>query len=74
MMTDVQHVWFQVIKQAVDNDKLIQEYEITSTTLMKWIQERIEKLRNRSLGNSLLSVQQQNMEFNLYRTQEKPPK
>ena len=65
---------FQVIKHALDNEKLIQEYELSSAALMKWIQEKIEKLKNRSLGNSLLSVQQQNMEFNLYRTQEKPPK
>lgn len=64
----------KVIKHALDNEKLIQEYENLSLNLMQWIQEKIIKLKDRSLGNSLVTLQQQMTEFNLYRIQEKPPK
>ncbi|XP_065656363.1 spectrin beta chain, non-erythrocytic 1 isoform X4 [Hydra vulgaris] len=63
-----------VIKQVVDNENLIKKYECLSEALMEWIQARILILQNHSFGNTLLAVQQQLTEFNLYRTQEKPPK
>ena len=64
----------QVIKHAVDNEKLVTEYETMTTNLRDWIVDRTSKLEERTFGNSLLTVQQQLMEFNLFRTQEKPPK
>ena len=64
----------QVIKHAVDNEKLVTEYETMTTNLRDWIVDRTLKLEERTFGNSLLTVQQQLMEFNLFRTQEKPPK
>ena len=67
-------VSFQVIKHAVDNEKLVTEYETMTTNLRDWIVDRTSKLEERTFGNSLLTVQQQLMEFNLFRTQEKPPK
>lgn len=64
----------KVIKHAVDNEKLVNDYETLTSNLREWIIEKIGKLQDRTFGNSLITVQQQMMEFNLYRTQEKPPK
>ena len=64
----------QVIKHAVDNEKLVNDYETLTSDLKDWIVEKIGKLQDRTFGNSLITVQQQMMEFNLFRTQDKPPK
>ena len=64
----------KVIKHAVDNEKLVNDYEEMTSSLRDWIIERTSKLQDRTFGNSLLTVQQQMAEFNLFRTQEKPPK
>lgn len=58
----------------MDNEKLVTDYESMTTSLRDWIADRTSKLQERTFGNSLLTVQQQMMEFNLFRTQEKPPK
>lgn len=58
----------------MDNEKLVTEYETMTTDLRDWIIDRTSKLEERTFGNSLMTVQQQMMEFNLFRTQEKPPK
>ena len=63
-----------MIKQAVDNENLINQYESLASDLVKWIKSKIEILKDRTLSNSLTGVQQQLVEFNTYRIQEKPPK
>ena len=63
-----------MIKQAVDNEHLINQYESLASDLMQWIKSKIEILKDRTLSNSLIGVQQQLVEFNTYRIQEKPPK
>ena len=63
-----------MIKQAVDNEYLINQYESLASDLMQWIKSKIEILKDRTLSNSLTGVQQQLVEFNTYRIQEKPPK
>ena len=66
--------YFQVVKQAVENEGYIQEYEVLSATLLRWIKETVLRLSDRDFGNSFHALQQQMTEFNVYRTQEKPPK
>lgn len=63
-----------MIKQTVENEKLIQEYETLSSTLLIWIQETIVKMSSREFGNTFAALQQQMADFNVYRTKEKPPK
>lgn len=58
----------------MENDKMINKYETISSDLLEWIKSTIEKLNDRNFVNSLQGVQDQLSEFNLYRTQEKPPK
>jgi len=53
---------------------LIEEYEKQATDLLEWIQITIVKLSDRNFANTLVGVQQQMLEFNQYRTQEKPPR
>eukprot|EP00794_Sanderia_malayensis_P017796 gene17796-19573_t len=64
----------KVVKKAVDNDRLILDYEEMSTNMLKWVHETIVRLSSRDFGNSFSALQQQMAEFNNYRTQEKPPK
>jgi len=65
---------FKVVGIAMDNDRMIKEYETLTSNLLKWIEETIERLGDRNFENSLAGVQQQLGEFNNYRTAEKPPK
>ena len=65
---------FQVIERIKENSELIEEYEKQATDLLEWIQITIVKLSDRNFANTLVGVQQQMLEFNQYRTQEKPPR
>lgn len=58
----------------IENNKLIKEYDINATDLIKWINVTTVSLQERDFANTLVGVQQQMMEFNQYRTQEKPPR
>ncbi|XP_071480653.1 spectrin beta chain, non-erythrocytic 1-like [Diadema antillarum] len=64
----------KVISGAIDNDKLITEYDKVTSDLLRWIKQTIEILNDREFANSLQGVQQQLLAFNTYRTVEKPPK
>ena len=57
-----------------ENNKLITEYDVNADDLIKWIQVTTVTLQERDFANTLVGVQQQMIEFNQYRTQEKPPR
>ena len=64
----------KVIERIKENSELIDDYERLATDLLAWIQVTIQKLSDRAFANTLIGVQQQMLEFNQYRTQEKPPR
>ncbi|KAK2552536.1 Spectrin beta chain [Acropora cervicornis] len=64
----------KVIERIKENSELIDDYERLATDLLAWIQLTIQKLSDRTFANTLIGVQQQMLEFNQYRTQEKPPR
>ncbi|ODM93367.1 Spectrin beta chain, partial [Orchesella cincta] len=64
----------KVVGIAMDNDRMIKEYETLTSDLLKWIEGTIDQLGDRQFANSLTGVQQQLAQFNNYRTVEKPPK
>ena len=63
-----------MIERIKENEELVMEYEKCSTDLLQWIEITIVKLSDRQFANTLVGVQQQMLEFNQYRTQEKPPR
>lgn len=64
----------KVIERIKENEELTTEYEFSAVELLKWIKITIEKLSDRTYATTLVGVQQQMLEFNQYRTQEKPPR
>ncbi|CAH1390274.1 unnamed protein product [Nezara viridula] len=64
----------KVVGIAMDNDRMILEYEGLTSDLLRWIEATISQLGDRHFANSLVGVQQQLSQFNNYRTVEKPPK
>ena len=64
----------KVVGIAMENDRMIKEYENLTSDLLKWIETTIESLNDRAFSNSLTGVQTQLTQFNAYRTVEKPPK
>ena len=64
----------KVIERIKENEILINEYEVSARDLLQWIEITITKLSDRTYANTLVGVQQQMLEFNQYRTQEKPPR
>lgn len=64
----------QVIDNAIDTEKMIEEYETLTSELLEWIEQTIVILNDRKFANSLTGVQEQLTGFNTYRTVEKPPK
>ncbi|XP_045122381.1 spectrin beta chain-like isoform X4 [Portunus trituberculatus] len=64
----------KVVGIAMENDRMIKEYENLTSDLLKWIEMTIESLNDRAFANSLTGVQTQLIQFNTYRTVEKPPK
>lgn len=64
----------KVVGIAMENEKMINEYEGFTSDLLNWIQTTIESLGDREFANSLTGVQQQLSQFANYRTVEKPPK
>lgn len=63
-----------VIGKALENEKLIQDYENSTSDLLRWIEAKIVDLSDRNFPNSLDGVQSYLGQFNNYRTKEKPPK
>lgn len=64
----------KVVGIAMENDRMINEYESLTSELLRWIEATIEALGDRQFANSLVGVQQQLAQFSNYRTVEKPPK
>ncbi|KAJ6218483.1 hypothetical protein RDWZM_009640 [Blomia tropicalis] len=64
----------KVVGQAMEIDRLISEYERFTSELLRWIENKIDELSDRRFANSLNGVQQDLMQFNNYRTIEKPQK
>eukprot|EP00106_Octopus_bimaculoides_P014006 XP_014781448.1 PREDICTED: spectrin beta chain-like [Octopus bimaculoides] len=64
----------RVIDNAIDTEKMIEEYETLTSDLLEWIEQTIVILNDRKFANSLTGVQEQLTGFNTYRTVEKPPK
>ncbi|XP_022091369.1 spectrin beta chain, non-erythrocytic 1-like [Acanthaster planci] len=64
----------KVIATAIENDKLITEYDKITSELLQWIEQTIMILNDRTFSNSLQGLQQQLLAFSTYRTVEKPPK
>lgn len=64
----------KVVGAAMDNDRMIDDYEKATSDLLKWIELTIGSLSERTFSNSLIGVQQQLAQFSNYRTVEKPPK
>ncbi|KPI92466.1 Spectrin beta chain [Papilio xuthus] len=64
----------KVVGIAMENDKMMMEYESLTSDLLQWIERTIEALGDRTFANSLEGVRQQLIQFANYRTVEKPPK
>jgi spectrin beta len=64
----------KVVGIAMDNDRMIHEYESLTSDLLQWIESTILSLGDREFVNSLTGVQGQLAQFSNYRTVEKPPK
>ncbi|XP_028968283.1 spectrin beta chain-like [Galendromus occidentalis] len=62
----------KAVGNAMDNDKLIEDYERLTSDLLRWIEQTIAVLGDRNFTNSLVGVQKQLADFNQYRTAEKP--
>ena len=57
-----------------DNDKLVSDYETLVTNLLAWIRRTTIELSDRTFPNTIGEVQTLVVEFNQFRTVEKPPK
>ncbi|XP_046599297.1 spectrin beta chain isoform X3 [Neodiprion lecontei] len=64
----------KVVGIAMENDRMIHDYESLTSDLLRWIEGTIEALGDRRFANSLVGVQTQLSQFSNYRTVEKPPK
>uniref|UniRef100_A0A1A9URJ1 Spectrin beta chain n=1 Tax=Glossina austeni TaxID=7395 RepID=A0A1A9URJ1_GLOAU len=64
----------KVVGIAMENEKMIKDYEHFTSDLLKWIETTIQALGERVFENSLVGVQGQLAQFSNYRTIEKPPK
>jgi len=58
---------------AMENEAKIREYETLTSNLLQWIEKTIVILGDRQFANSLTGMQQLLLQFNNYRTVEKPP-
>ncbi|GBP22289.1 Spectrin beta chain [Eumeta japonica] len=64
----------KVVGIAMENEKMMLQYESLTSDLLQWIERTIEALGDRTFANSLEGVRQQLIQFAKYRTDEKPPK
>ena len=55
-------------------EKMVDDYETLTATLLEWIKLRITSLNDRNFPNSLEGIQKELIGFKEYRTVEKPPK
>lgn len=64
----------KVVGLAMENEATIQKYETLTSNLLQWIENTIVTLGDRHFANSLVGLQQLLLQFNNYRTVEKPPR
>lgn len=64
----------KVVGLAMENEATIREYETLTSDLLQWIEKTIIALGDRQFANSLTGMQQLLLQFNNYRTVEKPPR
>lgn len=64
----------KVITSAINAEKDINAYELSTQELLDWIKQKIDELSQRDFANSLAGVQQQLTQFNNYRVGEKAEK
>jgi spectrin beta len=57
-----------------DVEKMVDDYETLTSSLLEWIRTTIYQLNDRNFPNSLDGVQKELGRFKVYITQEKPPK
>ncbi|XP_048733527.1 spectrin alpha chain, non-erythrocytic 1-like isoform X2 [Ostrea edulis] len=57
-----------------DVEKMVDDYETLTSSLLEWICKTIQQLNDRNFPNSLDGVQKELGRFKIYITQEKPPK
>lgn len=57
----------KVVGIAMENDRMIHEYESLTSELLQWIERTISSLGERDFANSLVGVQQQLAQFSTYR-------
>ena len=55
-------------------EKMQDDYDTLTTSLLDWIYTKIHFLNDRNFPNSLQGIQQDMLKFKNYRTVEKPPK
>ena len=55
-------------------EQMQDDYETLVTSLLDWINNKIQSLKDRNLPNSLAGIQREMTVFKEYRTVEKPPK
>lgn len=57
-----------------DLERLQDDYEGLTTSLLEWIRHKITTLNDRNFPNSLEGIQKELLHFKEYMTVEKPPK
>lgn len=67
-------IYFKIVGQMMDADKMKVHYERLNTRLLDWIRAKILELEDRNFSNSLEGIQKELLKFKQYRTIEKPPK
>ena len=64
----------QIVGMIRDLEKLQDDYEALTTSLLEWIRHKITTLNDRNFPNSLEGIQKELLHFKEYMTVEKPPK
>ncbi|KAI8788511.1 spectrin alpha chain, non-erythrocytic 1 [Biomphalaria glabrata] len=64
----------KIIGMMRDVQKMQDDYEGLSSTLLAWVKDKIKSLNNRDFPNSLEGIQKELIQFKEYMTVEKPPK
>ena len=63
-----------MIGKLIDTDKMEEDYETLTTSLLNWIYMKISQLKDRNFPNSREGIQHLMIKFKDYVTDEKPPK
>ncbi|KAK7507019.1 hypothetical protein BaRGS_00001870, partial [Batillaria attramentaria] len=63
-----------IVGMIKDLEKMQDDYEALTTSLLEWIRRKITGLNDRNFPNSLEGIQTELLNFKTYMTEEKPPK